>query len=134
MTRQEQTAAHPERGADNPDVFDIMTDIARAEVGCFDRDVDRRFPLGFGGIVPVRLCEGSVQFCREFARNPENGLAVREIRGNGDVPHFVVKSENLLHVRTGDGILRQNQNAVHAGTLEPVVVDAEFFAGAEHSV
>ena len=134
VPRQEQAAPHPQRGAHDFNVFYIMTDVARAEIGCLDGDVDRVLALRRGGVVPVGLGQGSVQLCRELARDAEDGLTVRQVGSDGDVPHLVVEAEDGLDVRPGGGVLRQEQDAVHAGALKPVVVDTELLAGAEHPV
>ena len=131
---QGQTALHPCRGLPDLHVVHILADEARAEIRSFHGNVEaglfhlRR--MIFDGRHLHRFSEAR----RHLAGHSEDALAVRTVRGDGDIEDPVVQAGDGLHIRAGLRVLREHQKAVVARARIQILGEAQLHAGAEHAV
>ena len=131
---QGKAAAHPAGGFPGGDVAHIVADIARAEVGRFHGNVQARVLIIACGVIGSGHFEGLIQHGSNLAGDAENALAVRTVGGDGDVKDVIVQSDHLLNGGAGDGIFGQVEQSVNLGAGIEVLIEAQFLAGAEHTV
>ena len=111
-----------------------MPDVARAEVRRFHRDGKARVG-GVGlGVVGGRHLQGLAQHGGHLPRDAQHALAVGAVGRDGDIEDVVIQPHHLLDGGAGDGVLGQIQQAVDFGTGIQVFIEAQFLAGAEHTV
>ena len=133
---ERQMAAHPAGAFARMDVADVVGEVARAEVGRFDADVDGRVGLGRAGEIGRGHLERLVQQRGDLAVDAQNALAVGAVRGDRDVEDIVIETDDLADVAAGDGvrIAVHDEQAVDLRARIPVVVQAELSARAHHTV
>ena len=133
QSAQRKAAAHPAGRNADLHVRHVMPHIAGAERGLFHRDGNadvRRFR----GIVGRGRAERLFEDRGDFARDPEHALAVGAVGGDGDVEQPIVQPDDGADILSDGRILIENENAVRFRAVVPIVVDAQLFARAEHTL
>ena len=131
---QSQMALHPAGRLAHADVADIVCHIARAQVGRFHLDGNGRVRLADSLVVHGGHVQGLAQNGSHLTGNAQHGLAVRAVGGDGDVEDVVIQTHHRGDVGAGDGVLRQDEQAVDLRAREQVIIEAQLLAGAQHAV
>ena len=127
---QSQVTSHPAGRLTHSDVADIVCHVAGAQVRSFHLDGDGRVRLTDSFVIHGRHVEGLAEDGRYFAGNAQNGLAIRAVCGNGDIKNVIIQADDRSNVRAGNGILRQDEQAVDLSAREQIIVQAQLLAGA----
>ena len=112
-----------------------MRDVSGAKVGCKHADADFvviRF--GYGCKIKCGLIELSAERSRKLSRYAVNILAVCKVCSDRNIPHFIIKPKIALDVCTGKCVRAEHHYAVDRRAVIPIVIYAEFFTRAKHTV
>ena len=131
---QRKTPLHPCRRLFDLHIVNIAAQESLAEFRSLDPDMESRELFVRLGEVEGRLLHRLVQHCCHFAGDAENALAVRAVRGDGDVKKPVVQADDGLHVGTHGSVVRKDQQSVVACAGIQILGDTELHAGAEHAL
>ena len=131
---QSQMTLHPAGRLAHTDVAHIVCHVARAQVRSFHLDGDRLVGVADGLVVHGGHVQRLVQDGGHLAGNADDGLAVRAVGGDGDIKDVVIQTHHRGNVGAGDGVLGQDQQAVHLRTREQVIIQTQLLAGAQHTV
>ena len=132
-SHERQTAAHPCGGGRYFDVVDIVADIAGAQLGRINSDVEIVQLDVRLGVVQSGHLEGLFKHSGDLARDAEDALAVGAVSCDGDVEEPVVQAQNGLYVRADLSVIGQDQKSVVASAGIHILADAQLHAGAEHA-
>ena len=131
---QGQAALHPCGRFLDLHVVDVVAQEPLAEFRRVDPHMEaREFDICLF-IIQRRLLQRLIQHCRDFPRDAEDALAVRTVRGDGNIKEPVVQSDDRLYIRSDRRILRQKQKSVVACAGIKILRDAEFHTGTKHSL
>ena len=128
-----KSSSHPCGCSINLDVGNIMCNITRAEVGCFDGDMKGNITSVFG-VGQIGHLERLFQYSRNFSCDTDDRLAVGTVCRDADIENIVIQPQNRLDIGAERCICGQNEQSVVAGTRIHVLGDTEFCSGAEHTV
>ena len=131
---QSQMALHPAGRLAHADVAHIVCHVAGAQIRSLHLDGDGRIRFADSLVVHGGHVQGLAQNGSHLAGDAQNGLAVRAVGGDGDIKDIVIQTHHGSNVGAGDRILGQNEQAVDLRAREQVVVQAQLFAGAQHTV
>ena len=129
-----QIALHPLGRLVIADIVDAVGCITGAEFRRFHTDLEafefiiRAFVIGGGHL------QGLVQGSRHFSGHAENGIAVRTVGRQGDIKDIIIEADHLRNGCAVDAVFGQVQQAIDFGTGEQVLIESQFFTGAEHAV
>ena len=130
---QRQVPLHPPGALPGGDVPYAVGQVPGAQIRRLHGHL-QAFIFVFAGMV-VR--PGHFQFLaqdgRHFPGDAEHALAVRPVRGHGDVEQVFVQPGYRLDVLPGHRVLRQVQQAVFLRTGIQVLVQPQLFSAAQHA-
>ena len=129
-----ESAAHPGRGMTDLHIADIVCLIARAEIRCFDRDLEAVETGSIRLVINSGHFERLAECGRNLTRNAENAHAVRAVCGDRNIIHPVVKPGDFLDIGADGSIIRQDEQAAVIRARIEVVIEADLHTGAEHTV
>ena len=134
MSHCNQSSLHPQRRFHIFYIINIMAQITRTDILVNDFYTDIRV----GGSI---LCIGHIRifyfFSKEsshFSGNTEYRLAVRTVRGNGNVKYIIIQSQISFDIFSNWSIFVKNHDSVDICSRIPVFGNSKFFSGTEHAV
>ena len=112
-----------------------MGNISGAKVGSLDFNSDVIVVGFFLCVVSEIGCvEFSVKKSGKLSCNTVNILTMGKVSCYRNIHNLVVKLEIFLNIHTGKSIFTKHHNAVNFCAVIPVVINAELFTRAEHTV
>ena len=121
-TAERKVSSHPCGAFLELDIVYDMTDIPRADIGSLDLYVNDFSRVAGNGVVGGGHLHLLAEYSRHLACHTEYGLAVRAVRGNGDIEDVIVETHDLADIVARDGILWEIEQSVYFGAGEEVVV------------